>query len=136
MAEPDNLLNLLKVWGLENTFSKLQYSISAGLRFSSEYAKIKGNLQKQGTLQATCFGIRYQTGWMYFPKKGWNYASCFASICFAGAKKATDRPATVIYVVPPGAAAAILEALEAEMSSQARLSRNHRTRKGNLILTM
>ncbi|XP_067629077.1 succinate--CoA ligase [ADP/GDP-forming] subunit alpha, mitochondrial-like isoform X1 [Eurosta solidaginis] len=111
-------------------------SISAGLRFSSEYAKIKGNLQKQGTLQATCFGIRYQTGWMYFPKKGWNYASWFASICFAGAKKATDRPATVIYVVPPGAAAAILEALEAEMSSQARLSRNHRTRKGNLILTM
>ncbi|XP_067616450.1 succinate--CoA ligase [ADP/GDP-forming] subunit alpha, mitochondrial-like isoform X2 [Eurosta solidaginis] len=58
----------------------------------------------------------------------------FASV--AGAKKATDRPATVIYVVPPGAAAAILEALEAEMSSQARLSRNHRTRKGNLILTM
>ncbi|XP_067645024.1 succinate--CoA ligase [ADP/GDP-forming] subunit alpha, mitochondrial-like [Eurosta solidaginis] len=38
----------------------------------------------------------------------------FASV--AGAKKATDRPATVIYVVPPGAAAAILEALEAEMS--------------------
>ncbi|XP_067629614.1 uncharacterized protein Nnf1a isoform X3 [Eurosta solidaginis] len=26
-------------------------SISAGLRFSSEYAKIRGNLQKQGTLQ-------------------------------------------------------------------------------------
>ncbi|XP_067629494.1 succinate--CoA ligase [ADP/GDP-forming] subunit alpha, mitochondrial-like isoform X2 [Eurosta solidaginis] len=38
----------------------------------------------------------------------------FASV--AGAKKATDRHATVIYVVPPGAAAAILEALEAEMS--------------------
>ncbi|XP_067630262.1 succinate--CoA ligase [ADP/GDP-forming] subunit alpha, mitochondrial-like [Eurosta solidaginis] len=38
----------------------------------------------------------------------------FASV--AGAKKATDRHATVIYVVPPGAASAILVALEAEIS--------------------
>ena len=40
----------------------------------------------------------------------------FVCLCvFIKAKKATDANASVIYVPPPGAAAAILEAIEAEM---------------------
>ncbi|XP_067615465.1 succinate--CoA ligase [ADP/GDP-forming] subunit alpha, mitochondrial-like isoform X1 [Eurosta solidaginis] len=103
-------------------------SISAGLRCSSEYAKIRGNLQLNADSRVICQGykvlynqhdLEYGTklvGCISLKKGGTTHLGLpvFASV--ARAKKATDRYATVIYVAPPGAAAAILEALEAEMS--------------------
>ncbi|XP_067616650.1 succinate--CoA ligase [ADP/GDP-forming] subunit alpha, mitochondrial-like [Eurosta solidaginis] len=105
-----------------------QDRISAGLRFSSEYAKIRGNLQLNADSRVICQGykvlynqhaLEYGTklvGCISLKKGGTTDLGLpvFASV--AGAKKATDRHATVIYVAPPGAAAAILEALEADMS--------------------
>ncbi|XP_067623678.1 succinate--CoA ligase [ADP/GDP-forming] subunit alpha, mitochondrial-like [Eurosta solidaginis] len=117
------------------------HSISAGVHFSSEYAKTRRNLQlnadsrvifqgftgKQGTLHNQ-HALEYGTklvGCISLKKGGTTHLGLplFASV--AGAKKAT-----VIYVTPPGAAAAILEALEAEISLIVCIT------KGNLILTM
>ncbi|XP_067629525.1 succinate--CoA ligase [ADP/GDP-forming] subunit alpha, mitochondrial-like isoform X2 [Eurosta solidaginis] len=107
-------------------------NISAGVRFSSEYAKIRGNLQLSADSSFICQGFTFKQGTFYnqhaldygiklvgciSPKKsGTTHLGLpvFASV--AETNQATDPHATVIYVPPPGAAAAILEALEAEIS--------------------
>ncbi|XP_067621784.1 protein rolling stone isoform X3 [Eurosta solidaginis] len=115
--------------GYQNeAFTASSENISAGLRCNSEYAKIRGNLQLNADSCVICQGykviynqyaLEYGTklvGCISLKKGGTTHLGLpvFASV--ARAKKATDRHATVIYVAPPGAAAAILEALEAEMS--------------------
>ncbi|XP_037946246.1 succinate--CoA ligase [ADP/GDP-forming] subunit alpha, mitochondrial-like [Teleopsis dalmanni] len=110
---------------------KVRDAFITGIRANSQYNQTRLNLQltadsrvicqgftgKQGTFhsqQALEYGTKLVGG--ISPKKGGTThlgLPVFASV--ADAKKATDPHATVIYVPPPGAAAAIIEALESEI---------------------
>ncbi|XP_067638624.1 succinate--CoA ligase [ADP/GDP-forming] subunit alpha, mitochondrial-like isoform X3 [Eurosta solidaginis] len=100
-------------------------SISAGVRFSSEYAKTRGNLQLNADSRVICQGFTAKQGTLHnqhaleygnklvecisLKKCGTTHLGLPVFGSVAVAEKATDPHATV-YVAPPGAAAAILEA--------------------------
>ena len=110
---------------------RLRDGFVAGVRSTSTYNQTRSNLMltaeskvicqgftgKQGTFhsqQALEYGTKLVGG--ISPKKGGSThlgLPVFATV--AEAKKATNPHATVIYVPPPGAAAAIMEALESEI---------------------
>ncbi|CAD7082376.1 unnamed protein product [Hermetia illucens] len=112
-------------------FGRVKDGLLAGARFGSNYAKTRKNLAltaeskvicqgftgKQGTFhsqQALEYGTKLVGG--VSPKKGGTThlgQPVFATV--REAREKTNCDATVLYVPPPGAAKAIMEAIEAEI---------------------
>lgn len=110
---------------------KVRDGIAAGIRCNSQYSKTRVNLQLNADTRVICQGFTGKQGTFHSqqaleygtklvggisPKKGGTThlgQPVFASV--REAKEATNPHATVIYVPPAGAAAAILEAVEEEI---------------------
>lgn len=114
------LPKILRFSSLRSLLSSRKYNSTRGNIQITENTKVicQGFTGKQGTFhskQAIAYGTKMVGG--VNPKKGGSthlHLPVFASV--KEAKKATKADATVIYVPPPAAAKAIIDAIEAQIS--------------------